>query len=71
MSSSCIPFTDVASETEDCLNSDRIGDVDKRGVQVLKAAEVDPVSPISQPDAGSLSHDPVCPTECFCGQYGQ
>lgn len=60
MSSASVPFTDVTGETFKEFNCFVLRNSGEKGVQVMEVvAVVGPVSPTSQPDLLSLSHDPV------------
>ena len=59
ISSACIPFTDVLSETDEGANSLSVFNSSEKGVHLLNVAEVDPMGPMSQPHAVSRVHDPV------------
>ena len=65
MSSTCMPFTDPTGKGAEEVNSSCCFNSSEMRVHLmLVGAEVDPVSPILQPDFLSLSHDPVggvCP----------
>ena len=60
MSSSCIPFTDVAGKSlEECNSVCCLNSSEKRVHVMLGAAEMGPVRPMSQPHSFSLIHDSI------------
>ena len=59
ISSSCIPFTDMLSETREGFNESCVINVSEKWVHFLELGEVDPVCKILHPDSVSRSHDPV------------
>lgn len=64
MSSSSMPFTDILGKTDKDCNLLFCFNSSEKGVHImLGVAEVGPVSPISQADSLSLSHDPA--GDCF------
>ena len=60
MSSTSAPFTHKAGEALQESNACWVCNSSEKGVHLqLVGAKVEPVSPISEPDFGSLVHDPV------------
>ena len=60
MSSTSAPFTHKAGEALQESNACWVCNASEKGVHLqLVGAKVEPVSPISEPDFGSLVHDPV------------
>jgi len=60
MSSACVPLTHILGKACEEVKLCSFLKVSEKGVHSMEGlCEVHPVSPISQPDCLSLSHDPV------------